>query len=546
MSSLITDIGFIVIIATICAIVARLLKQPLLLSYILAGIIVGPYGLKLVTNYSTITLASELGIAFLLFIVGLELDINKLKNLGAISIIAGIGQILFTFLAGYYFTQWVGFAPLHSAYLSIALTLSSTVIVVKLYEDKEQLDTLHGRVALGILLVQDFLAIISMAMLSNAEAFSLPIVMIALLKGLGFFIVALLIGQYLLPLLFKFVAESQELLFIASVAWCFLFGMVAAWLELSVAIGAFLAGVSLASLPYSFEIINKTRSLRDFFATIFFVSLGMQIAFSSILQHIPTILLLSLFVLIGNPLIVMLLMSLFGFTSSTSFLTSIAIAQVSEFSLVYMMFAYSLGLVPQYFISIIAVIAVITFTTSSYFIIHGEAIYIHLRKFLRLFEKLSVRDVGFSYLPDTKKSYDVIIFGCNRIGSSVLKKAQQLNKSVLVIDYHPERIKQLIQQKVPCMYGDLSNPSLLSKISFKTTQIVISTIPDERINILIAKRIRQLNNKVLRFATADQQQHAIELYHAGVDYVIMPHRIGGQYMASLLEDILPNKQKLLK
>ncbi|MBI4141989.1 cation:proton antiporter [Candidatus Woesearchaeota archaeon] len=547
MSNLITDIGFIVIIATLCAAFARWLRQPLILSYILAGVIIGPYGLKLVSDYSTISIASELGIAFLLFIVGLELDINKLKNLGGISLFAGIGQVVLTFLAGYYFTQWVGFTALHSVYLSIALTLSSTILVVKLYEDKEQLDTLHGRVALGILLVQDFLAIISMAMLSTeTAAFSLPVVLVAILKGLGFFIVALLIGQYLLPPVFKFAAESHELLFIASVAWCFLFAMIAVWLELSVAIGAFLAGISLASLPYSFDIINKTRSLRDFFATIFFVSLGMQIVFPAIINHLPIIFLLSAFVLIGNPLIVMIVMSLFGFKAITSFLTSIAIAQVSEFSLVYLMFATNLGLVPESFISIMAAIAIITFTISSYMIIHGERIYAIMQKFLKLFEKISLVKREFSYLPDAKESYDIIIFGCNRIGNSILKKAQKLGRSVLVIDYHPERVQHLMKQKIPCMYGDISDPSLLSKISFKETKIIISTVPDERVNLLITKKVRQTNKKTLKFVTADHNNHAVMLYDAGADYVLMPHHLGGEYAASLLEDVLPNKKKLQK
>lgn len=545
MQNLITDLGIIVIIATVCAIVAKFLKQPLILSYILAGVIIGPFGLKLVTDAPTINVVSELGIAFLLFIVGLELDIKKIKDMGAISIIAGIGQVVFTFFAGYLFTQWVGFAPSHSIYLSVALTLSSTVIVVKLYEDKNQLDTLHSRVALGILLVQDFLAIIAMSMLSSSADFSVPLVLSALLKGLGFFIVALLLGQFIVPLFFKFVASSQELLFITSIAWCFLFGIVAGWLELSVAIGAFLAGISLASLPYSFEIIHKTRSLRDFFATIFFVALGMQIGFSDISQYASTIFWLSLFVLIGNPLIVMILMSLFGFKSSTSFLTSIAIAQISEFSLVYMLFAYNLGLVPQFIVSIVAVIAVITFTLSSYMITYGNLLYSKLQGVLKLFEKLSLRKIEFSYLPNVKKNYDVVLIGCNRIGRTVLHKSNELKKSIIVVDYHPEIITGLMREKIPCLYGDASDLSLVSKINFREAKVVISTVPQYQINVALAKKIRQINKKGVLFFTTDQHQSAVELYNAGVDYVIMPHHLGGHFVASILENI-PNKKFLAK
>lgn len=544
MTNLLTELGVIVIIATACALVARLLKQPLLLSYILAGILIGPYGLELVTDYSTITVVSELGIAFLLFIVGLELDINKIKNLGAISLIAGIGQVTFTFLAGYFFTQWIGFPPIPSIYISIALTLSSTVLVVKLYEEKNQLDTLHGRIALGILLVQDFLAVLSMAMLSGSADFSTALVATALLKGLGFFIVAMLLGQYLLPALFKFVAESQELLFIASVAWCFLFAIIAEWLELSVAIGAFLAGISLASLPYSFEIINKTKSLRDFFATIFFVALGMQIVFHNILNYLPTIFWLSIFVLIGNPLIVMILMSLFGFKSRTSFLTSIAIAQISEFSLVFVLFAYQNGLVPQFVISVIAVIAVLTFTLSSYMITYGDKLYEKLYPALRLFEKISLRKMEFGYLPAAQKRYDIVICGCDRIGKTVLIKLLHMGKHVLVIDSNPEIIKSLITNHIPCIYGDLTDHTIFTKINLKHAKIVISTIADELVNTALAKKIKQLNKKIIRIVTADHHNPAMHLYNAGVDYVIMPHRIGGHYIASLLQEILKNPNQL--
>jgi len=177
-------------------------------------------------------------------------------------------------------------------------------------------------------------------------------------------------------------------------------------------------------------------------------------------------------------------------------------------------------------------------------IINGELIYSKLKNFLKLFEKLSLRNIEFSYLPDAKKSYEIIIFGCNRIGSTILQKARKLGKEVLVIDYHPERIQQLIQQKIPCIYGDASDYALLSKINLKNTKIVISTLPDERTNFLITKKIQQANKKITCFVTADQHQHALHLYNSGADYVLMPHHIGGQYIASMLKDIINSKQTI--
>ncbi|MBW2978600.1 cation:proton antiporter, partial [Candidatus Woesearchaeota archaeon] len=291
--TLIVEIGLILILATFLAYIARRLKQPMILGYIIAGMIIGPLGFKLVIDMDTITTLSELGIAFLLFIVGLEIDIRKLRNLGLIALVAGIGQVIFTFIITYLVVNLLGFSQIHTLYISIALTLSSTIIIVKLLSDKNEMNALHGRIALGILLVQDFVAVIALAALAK-NAITWTTVGLNVAVGIGFFAVALIAGMYILKYLFNPIASSPELLFLGAVSTCFMFAMISEKIGLSIAIGGFLAGICLAPLPYNLEIVSRIKSLRDFFATIFFVTLGMQVVIPNGVNIVFPVILFSL------------------------------------------------------------------------------------------------------------------------------------------------------------------------------------------------------------------------------------------------------------
>ncbi len=537
MADLFVDIGIVIIIAAIGAYLAKLLKQPLILAYMVAGIVIGPQFLGLIKDHASIETLSALGIVFLLFIVGLELDVRKLKNVGSVSIIAGIGQIIFTFILGFFIAKAFGFSSLVSYIISAALTFSSTVIVVKLYSDKNEINTLHGRIALGILLIQDLVAVLALVFLQSFSDVNgsdiLTTTLITILRGIILFVIAIT-ASYLLKHLFKRIAQSQELLFLASIAWLFLFALIASSLKFSIAIGSFLAGISLAILPYNLEIIGKTRSLRDFFATIFFVSLGMQITFSDIGGLILPAIILSLFVLIGNPLITMIPMSLLGYTSRVSFLTSVSIAQISEFSLILIVLASQLGYVTKEVVSLIALIAVITITLSTYAIIYDDGLYKKL-KFLKIFDKLSKKQKSLKYTPS--KDYPTILFGYNRIGYSIVSKLKRMNKGLLIVDYNPDLINKLIAEKRPCIYGDASDPEILSRINFKKARLIVSTVPNKEDNLLLLKKAKSVNKKTIAFLTASQIDEALELYDAGADYVILPHFLGGEYVSVLIEKL---------
>jgi Kef-type K+ transport system membrane component KefB len=546
MSELIADIGIILIVATVLAIIARFLRQPLILGYMLAGLVIGPIGLGWVTNTDIITKLSEIGIAFLLFIVGLELDVRKLKHLGAVSLVVGLGQVILTFIAGYLIAILLGMPSTYAFYLSVALTLSSTVIIIKLFSDKNEINALHARIALGVLFVQDFIAVIILAMMANSGQLNTAHIMSNLITGVGFFAVSIVIGTLFLKYLFKPIAKSSELLFLAAVSWCFAYAMVSEWFGFSIAIGALLAGISLAPLPYHFEMASRIKALRDFFATIFFVTLGMQIVLTGLGQLIWPIIILSLFVLIGNPLIILVMMSVMGFKSRPAFLTGISLAQISEFSLIMVALGYQLDILPQILVSMVAIIALITFTVSSYMITYDEKLYRIFKKIVRPFESLAIHGFDLHYLPEKEEDYKIILCGCDRIGIAILDVAKKLKKSILVVDFNPELIKRLMKEEIHCVYGDISDAEIMDKLNFRKAEIVISTIPDFDDNVLLAKKTKRVNKKAAVIVTAEDIDDALELYKYGADYVILPHMLGGEHISILLQDTAQNISKILK
>jgi len=302
--SLVFDFAVIIIIASILAYFLRLLKQPLILAYIITGLLAGQLLPNLIQDTTLIDFFSQIGIAFLLFIVGLSLSFSKLKEVGKIALITGFGQVVFSAIVGYFIAVYLGFTNIHAAYIGLALAFSSTIIVIKLLSDKNDLDALYGRISIGFLLVQDFIAIIALVVLSslnNYDSSVINLIFINLLKITLLLIAVYILSRYALPTIFSRVARNQELLFISSISWLFFLAIGSVALGFSVEIGAFLAGIALANLPYHYEISSKIKPLRDFFLVLFFVALGAQINLGSFNELLIPAIVLSLFVLITNP-----------------------------------------------------------------------------------------------------------------------------------------------------------------------------------------------------------------------------------------------------
>ena len=331
MDPIFLSIGLIIIVAGVGAYLARALRQPLIPAYILVGILLGPV-LKIITDKTIITAMSEMGIAFLLFSVGLELNLKKLKDIGNVATVGALVHMGLLFGASYAAFKILKYNNLTSIYVGLILMFSSTLVIVKLLSDKNALDTLHGRIIIGMLLMQDIVAIIALSMLNSIGEPMLGPVVLMFLKGILIFIVGLALAKIIFTSVFKFAAKNDELLFLLAIMVMFVFAIIYNYVGFSIVIGAFIAGLLLGSLPYNLEIIGQIKGIKDFFAVIFFVSIGLElipVSLSKIALPLGVMLGLTLIIL---PFITLFILSLFGYKKRTAFLTSISLAQISEFT----------------------------------------------------------------------------------------------------------------------------------------------------------------------------------------------------------------------
>lgn len=538
------EVGVIIIATTILALIFRLFKQPPMVAYIFTGVILGPLVLNLITASEILDIFSKIGIAFLLFMVGLNLNVNILREVGKVSFYTGMGQVIFTTIIGYFVISYFGFTPLESAYMSIAFAFSSTIIIVKLLSDKNDLDTLYGKISLGFLLIQDALAILLLVILSTFNNGKLTTgISSALISAAVLFLVAYLANRVFLMKFFERAARSQEILFLSAISWCFALAMFAQLLGFTIEIGAFLAGVTLASLPYSTEIANKIKPLRDFFMILFFVIMGSSLIFTNLQQQIVPIIMISLFVLIGNPLILMVIMGIMGFKSRTGFLCGLTVAQISEFSLILAAVGKELGHFSGDIVSMISAVGIVTITFSTYMITYNEKLFLWLAPYLKIFERKNIYEEKMSLHKKSKK-FDIILLGQHRMGYSILKNLIKRKKKVLVVDYNPTVIKELVRKNIPCVYGDVADPDVLRDLKHHQPKIIISTITLFEDNILITKIFRNLNKNMIIVTSANTTKKAIELYKEGADYVIIPHILSGEKISEMLELNLYTKKKI--
>jgi Kef-type K+ transport system membrane component KefB len=518
------SLGSILIIGAIFAFIVRAFKQPLIPAYIITGILVGPVILGLIKDSSLILSLSEIGVAFLIFTAGLELKFSKLKEVGKTASIGGILQVVLLFLIGFLVSLLLGFSGKAPIYIGLAVAFSSTMIVVKILSDKREINSLHGRLIIGILLIQDIAAIIALIILSSD--LSINSLLIAFTKAVLFAAIAFILSKVINPV-FRIAAKTPELLLLVSISFLFLFSIGAIFAKLSLIIGAFLAGVSLANSDYKTEIQGKISPIRDFFAVIFFVALGMQLKLIYLEQKFLILLfVLLILVLIIKPFITMYLVRLFGYKKITAFLTGNSLAQTSEFSLIIVILGLSLRQIDNGLFSIIVLLTILTMSITTYTINYEKKLFEWLGWQLGLLDRLKSKKEELEYLSNDSKK--IIIFGCHRMGSLFLKEFEKEKKDILVVDYNPEIIRSLIEKKIPCIYGDFANEEVLEKANAKSAEMIISTIADVDDNKLLIKKTKEINPNALVFVVAGRISEAMLLYKAGADYVILPQVIGGQ------------------
>jgi Kef-type K+ transport system membrane component KefB/Trk K+ transport system NAD-binding subunit len=533
--------GIIILIVLGVSVIIRLLKQPLIIGYILSGILVGPFFLDLIQESETLNIFSEMGIAFLLFIVGLHLSPRVIKEVGPVAFITGIGQILFTAVIGYFVGIFLGFPVLTSVYIAIALTFSSTIIILKLISDKGALDKLYGKISVGFLLVQDFVAILILIIVSSigsGESSNVfEIFLITLLKGAGIIAVLGPISYFLLPKFEKFLSKSQEFLFLFSIGWGFGLSILFLYAGFSIEVGALIAGILLSFAPYSYEMSSKLKPLRDFFLISFFIILGSQMIFTNINSLILPIIIFSLLVVIGNPFIIIFLMGRMKYSKKTSFMAGLTVAQIGEFSLIFVALGVKVGHVSQEILSFITLISLFTIFGCTYLIRYSEYIYKKFSGFLDIFERKNIRERGF-----VKKDYDYILLGYNRIGFSIIKAFSKITKRFLVVDYNLRVVKDLKDLGINAVYGDVDDSEFLEDLGICKASLIVSTIPEKETNQLILDVLRRNNSNPITILTGRQINDALELYKLGASYVLLPHFLGGEYASRLIEKSKSNRE----
>ncbi len=550
MPHLFLELAAILALATGFGIVARRLRQPLILAYIFAGIVISFLGLFRGVNQDIFTLLSNFGIAFLLFLVGIELKLDDLKYIGRAAIYTGFGHIIFIALLGFIILTGLGFSAVSSIYIAIALTFSSTVIIIKLLSEKRDLQSLYGKVAVGFLLVEDFVAILALMFLSGFGGGKIPTVggiFLILVKGILLAAFVYLASKFVLKYLFKMASTSVELLFVAAIAWAFILSALAEAAGFSIAIGAFLAGLAVARSPYRLEISARVKPLRDFFLIIFFIFLGASLSIGGSSLNLGYIIFLSAFILIGNPLIVMAIMLTLGFRNRTSFLASITVAQISEFSLILMSVGRSLGHVSASDVGMVAAIGVVTITLSSYLILYGDVIYRYLQKPMsRIFPEKG-RD---PYVANKESlSNHVILVGGEQMGSDILHilKGRFDDKGkIVVVDFNPEVYRSLSASGYNAVFGDICDPEVLEELEIAHAKLIVITDPDIYDTLHVLNFAREKNFKGPIVATAYWIHDAVKLYEAGCDYVVVPDTIGGKHVGRILAEHWDNLNSIKK
>lgn len=534
------EIGLVFGIATLVACVMQRLRLPFILGHIVTGILVGPVVFNLVHSREAVEVFAQLGITALLFIVGIGLNPRVLRDIGRVAAITGVGQIMFTSVIGFGIARLLGFATVPALFVAVALTLSSTIIVMKMLGDRGDAGKLYGRISIGFLLVQDLVAtilLIVVASLAKGGAWQQALVDIGLSSVL-LGVLVYCVARYLLPKLAPFFAQSQEFLFLFTIGWGIGLSAVFAAAGLSIEIGALAAGIAFASSPFRHEISAKMKLLRDFFLVIFFILLGARLTWGGITTMGVPALVFSVFVLVGNPLIVWILLGLMGYTRKTSFFAGLTVAQVSEFSLILALLAVDGGYISQEVVSLLTIVGLITIAGSSILLVYADPIYRALAPFLGWIER-----AGAKRERQKKEPFDAIVFGCHRVGTDFLKSLVKRDLKTLVVDFDPGVIERLSHERVTSRYGDAHDADFIDELDLKHAKLVVSTVPDQETNTFLLERIRRVNRSAVVMLVASSGDEAHVLYDSGADYVIMPHFLGGNYAAMLLERFGTNKKR---
>jgi Kef-type K+ transport system membrane component KefB len=543
-ATLLRDIALGIIFAVIAGHVARLLRQPLILGYIAGGVLLGPgLGFGLVTDEQSIELISQIGLILLLFIIGLEIDLRELRRLGRSLLVLGVGQFVINSLLGLAFFAWLGYrwggGNFDLLYLAVVISLSSTLIVVKLLRDKFELKVLSGRLTLGVLVVQDIWAILFMAIQPNLANPGFLQIAPSIAGGAVLVALAFLASRYLLAGLLEAAANRPELVLLSAIAWCFVTSGVAVRLGLSREMGALIAGVSISAFPYGADVITKITGVRDFFVTLFFVSLGMTVAFPTWAVLGPALLMV-VFVFASRLIAVVPLVYLLGDGLYAGLVTALNLAQISEFSLVILSLGAGYGHVSESVDALVLTAMILTSLISTYVIGANDRL---ARLLLRPFQRHG-GPVAPSPAPAAEAAgpRDIVLLGHFRIAQAVLDlvedRAPHLKDRITLVDYHATRGRTVLARGFHWQYGDLASPDTLEHLGIEHARIVVTTISDTFLKGISTRRLvahlRRLAPAALIVMTGEEKTDIEDLRQGGADHVLIPGEITGERILELL------------
>ena len=528
-----TQLSLVIVLCTVISLILRILKQPLIMGYILTGILAGPAFLNLIHSKESFATFSEIGITLLLLIIGLGLNTTVIKSLGRVALTTALSILILVGGLGLLASIALGFTVNEGFIVGIALFFSSTIIILKVLTDKKEVTRLYGRIAIGVILVDDIIATIALltvAALGTGGGLTVLEVVLLLAKGLGLGIGLALMATKVLPRLTRLFANSQELLFLFTVAWGFGIATLFDISGFSLEVGALFAGISLASLPYATEMSSRLKPLRDFFIILFFIFLGETFGLDNITSAIVPALILSVIVLIGKPLFVMLTLGFMGYTKLTSFKAGINLSQISEFSIILVVFAATQGIVSPYISTVITLVALITIGASTYLMKYDDQLFTRIQGRLNLFESRVTHS-------DHHKTehFPLVLFGYRKGGHEFVKTFRELKKRYIVVDYDPEVIEHLETQGIRYAYGDATDPELLEEIGLEKATLVISTVSDQPTNESLLTHLRRHNPGAVFICYSSNYDDAAELYSMGATYVMLPHFIGSERISAFIK-----------
>jgi Kef-type K+ transport system membrane component KefB len=537
---MITEIGIIFVIVAIIGLIFHYLKQPMVPAYILAGIIAGPLALGLISQAGAISELSEMAFVVMLFVIGIEMDLRRLEKIGLVAIFGGILQVVVTFAVGWIFGYLMGEKHITCAYVGLILAFSSTMLVVKILGDKHDLETLYGRVAVGILVMQDILAIFALAILSSGSfSLSQTISTITLTAGI-ILLVVFVAGEYLLPRLFDIIASDREMLFCISLGLLFIVGFYAQSQKLTLGIGSFLIGLAMSNSAYRYEIIGDLKALKSFFAVLFFASLGLQMVPADILTHggsvyitmiifyhvviakIWFILGLILLAMIIKPLITMTIVAALGYERGTACRVGISLGQLSEFGLVLTMYGVAQYMLDANILLIVIIATIITITTSTYAIQFSHDVFSALKGYTGWLGKISwLKESPYQFQPNAENCYEVAIIGHDKLGGMIAEALGSRGKKYLVVDSNPAVIPELQKKNVPYLFGDVTCSEILSQLDLGKIKTIFSSLPDAKDNALLLEHLKRNNPDTNLIGIVNSCDKAGTLYRAGFHYVLI-------------------------